>query len=67
MGSGYFLSNSETFSARYEPSTDLYYYTILINDSNYIPGNVYILSLNFYRDSELIESVEFDYYEGDNG
>lgn len=67
METGFFLSRNETFSARYEPTTDLYYYSLLLNDDDYLPGAVYTLSLNFYRDGDLIESAEFDYYEGGNG
>ena len=32
MNSGYYYSNTSSFSARYEPSTDLYYYSILMMD-----------------------------------
>ena len=64
MNSGYYYSNNQTFSARYEPVTDLYYYSILMNEDDYLPNTVYVVSLNFYENNNLVETVEFDYYEG---
>ena len=65
INSGFYYSPQPiSFFARYEPSTDLYYYTINIDDENYLSDTVYVLTASFYKGESLVDTVELDYYEG---
>ena len=65
MGTNYYFSpDIQSFTTRYEPSTGLYYYSILINDPEYLPNVVYTITASFYRNNSLVDSIELDYFEG---
>lgn len=64
--SGYYFSNTTEFITRYDSTKNLYYYTINIEDDDFIDNMVYIIDLNFYSNNELIDNLELDYYAGGN-
>ncbi len=66
VNSGFYYSRTDSFVARYDSNNDLYYYTINVDDDNYNPDVVYLVTANFYSDDELVESIELDYYAGGN-
>ena len=62
--SGYYYSNNDEFNIRYNSDKNLYYYTINIEDDNFIEDSLYILDLNFYTNNDFVDNIELDYYAG---
>lgn len=61
----YFATGNTDFITRYEPNTDLYYYTMELTQSEtFAPGNVYTITMNFYSNSNLVAQEEINYYYG---
>lgn len=59
----YFSTGSTEFVVSYDPNADIYTYVMNVdNDANFAPGNVYVITMNFYTDGQLVEQEEINYY-----
>lgn len=61
---GFYVSNTETFTIRYDNNLNLYIYTFNLPDVELNGDNVYLFTFNFYDNTELVSEIEFDYYNG---
>ena len=66
INTGFYVSNTSDFNVRYEPSSNLYIYTINLQDVSLTGDNVYLFTFNFYENDNLVTEVEIDYYNGGN-
>ena len=57
----YAINATTPFNIHYDKESDAYYYTIEINDDNFNPNLLYLVTINFFSGNELIESAELGY------
>ena len=61
---GFYTSGSTSFNVRYDSNNNLYTYTIDLSTIEFASNNVYLFTFNFYDNNNLVNEIEFDYYNG---